>query len=174
VTTYAYLPQEVCGVSIDNVGWDTKKGPAQTPATCDVNGDGVFDECGDPEHSAIEAICSVGKDHKIMGSQETQLVRQCTAAWLNFAVSEAEGGNCASEPVDGTLIGDAMAACCDADSACTGNPTTYSVEECIGIIDWFNNANDSLYTDVFTGLGAADSSHCRGARNNGTVVNPNP
>jgi hypothetical protein len=158
-------PLEVCGLELDNVGFDNNKGDPVDPVPASI----------DPTLSAVEAICSVGKDHKIMGEQETQLVRQCTAAALNFAVSEQEGGDCSStENPYGVAISDAMDACCDASSACTGAPTTYTINECIGIIDWFNNSTDTLATDIFSGLGAADSYNCVRSRNNKTVVNPYP
>ena len=140
--TSNYLDIEVCGNTLDNVG------------------DGSTS-------SAIEAICSVGKDHKQFDSpQEAQLVRQCTAAALNLAVTEDEGGFC------GDSIEGSFAACCGADSTCTGGVGGPSVNECISILDEFNNQLDTLDSDVFSGLGRADSRNCRASRNNGVVVLP--
>jgi len=61
-----FLPLTVCGVDLDTV----------------AAGSGT---------SATEAMCSVGKDGKILGPQLTQLVRQCTAALLNVAASTSGG-----------------------------------------------------------------------------------
>ena len=64
-----------------------------------------------------------------------------------------------------------MDACCDTESACTGDPGAYSVTECIDLVN-YSNYNDTPSSDVFTGLGAADSYNCVKSRNNGTVVTP--
>jgi hypothetical protein len=98
VITNQFLDVEVCGVTIDNVSAS--------------NGT-----------SAIEAICSVGRDGSILGPQLTQLVRQCTAAALNIAASAEGGGNCSSEFPN---LDAQMAACCSAQSACTGLRPTAS------------------------------------------------
>jgi hypothetical protein len=106
--TNQFLDVEVCGVTIDNVSASSGT-------------------------SAIEAICSVGRDGSILGPQLTQLVRQCTAAALNIAASAQGGGNCSSEFPNLEVQ---MDACCDAQSACTGFPPDgFTVSSCIDILD---------------------------------------
>jgi hypothetical protein len=146
--TSQFLNVEVCGVTIDNV------------LANDVT-------------SAIEAICSVGRDGQILGPQLTQLVRQCTAAALNIAASGEGGGNCSSEFPN---LDAQMAACCGAQSACTGDPSEgFTVNSCIEILDAFNNSSDTLAPfGPFVSPGPADSSVCRDSRNNGVVVTPGP
>jgi hypothetical protein len=146
--TSQFLNVEVCGVTIDNV-------------------------MADSETSAIEAICSVGRDGQVLGPQLTQLVRQCTAAALNIAASTEGGGNCSSEFPN---LDAQMAACCSAQSACTGEaPAGFTVNSCIELLDAFNNSVDTLAPfDPFVSPGPADSSVCRDARNNGVVVTPQP
>jgi hypothetical protein len=146
--TEQFLNVSVCGVTIDNV------------------------EAGNGT-SAIEAICSVGRDHDVLGPQLTQLVRQCTAAALNIAASTEGGGNCSSEFPN---LDKQMAACCSAQSACTGEaPDGFTVESCIETLDAFNNSIDTLDPfGPFVGSQRADSSVCRDSRNNGIVVFPQP
>jgi hypothetical protein len=146
--TSQFLDVEVCGVTIDNV-------------------------LADSPTSAIEAICSVGRDHDILGPQLTQLVRQCTAAALNIAASTEGGGNCSAQFPN---LDQQMAACCSAQSACTGNaPAGFTVESCIETLDAFNNSIDTLPPfGPFIGSQRADSSVCRDSRNNGVVVFPQP
>jgi hypothetical protein len=147
--TSQFLNVEVCGVTIDNV----------------LAFSGT---------SAIEAICSVGRDGEILGPQLTQLVRQCTAAALNIAASGEGGGNCSSEFPN---LETQMDACCSAQSACTGflPPGGFTVNSCIEILDAFNNSIDTLPPfGPFVSPGPADSSACRDARNNGVVVTPAP
>jgi hypothetical protein len=146
--TEQFLDVEVCGVTIDNV--EASNGT-----------------------SAIEAICSVGRDSQILGPQVTQLVRQCTAAALNIAASVEGGGNCSSQFPN---LDKQMAACCSARSACTGFPSDdFTVDSCIEILDAFNNSIDTLSPfGPFVGSQRADSSVCRDARNNGVVVVPQP
>ena len=144
--TSQFLNVQVCGVTIDNV----------------LAGNGT---------SAIEAICSVGKDGKILGPQLTQLVRQCTAAALNIAASTAGGGNCASAFPN---LAAQMDACCSAQSACTGEaPAGFTVNSCIETLDAFNNSVDTLDPfGPFVGSQRADPSVCQDSKNNGTVVTP--
>ena len=144
--TSQFLDVEVCGVTIDNV----------------MAGNGT---------SAIEAICSVGRDDKILGPQVTQLVRQCTAAALNIAASEEGGGNCSSEFPNLEMQ---MAACCSAESACTGAPPDgFTVNSCIEILDAFNNSIDTLDPfGPFVGSQRADPSVCQDSKDNGVVVTP--
>jgi hypothetical protein len=146
--TEQFLNVQVCGVTINNV--ESFSGT-----------------------SAIEAICSVGQDHDILGPQLTQLVRQCTAAALNIAASTEGGGNCSTEFPN---LERQMAACCSAHSACTGFETgQFTVESCIETLDAFNNSIDTLDPfGPFVRPGPADSSVCRESRNNGVVVMPVP
>jgi hypothetical protein len=114
-------------------------------------------------------MCSVGKDGKILGSQVTQLIRQCTAAALNLAVTESEGGSCSSNSTDD------FADCCGAADDGTG-PNLCSaqdvgsvkdVNECIALLDTFNNSLDTSDSDIFSGLGAAQPTQCKNSKNNG-------
>jgi hypothetical protein len=143
-----FLPQTVCGTPLGNVGF----------------GNG---------NSAIEAICSVGKDGKILGPQLTQLIRQCTAAYLNVAATLEGDGNCTTEFAD---LSQVLDACCDAESLCTSDPVGgFSVTHCIDVLDAFNNSLDSLASfGPFLKPGPADPSACQGAKNNGVVVTPTP
>jgi hypothetical protein len=144
--TKEFLNVSVCGVTLDNV------------------------EAGNTT-SAIEAICSVGRDGQILGPQLTQLVRQCTAAALNIASSAEGGGNCSTTFPN---LANQMANCCSAQSVCTGFPNdNFTVNSCIEALDAFNNSIDTLPPfGPFVSPGAADSSVCRDARNNGVVVTP--
>jgi hypothetical protein len=146
--TEQFLNVSVCGVTIDNV------------------------EAGNPT-SAIEAICSVGRDGEVLGPQLTQLVRQCTAAALNIAASAEGGGNCSTNFPN---LANQMANCCSAQSVCTGFPNdNFTVNSCIEILDAFNNSIDTLNPfGPFVSPGPADSDVCRDARNNGVVVTPQP
>jgi len=122
--TSRYLDVEVCGNTINNVNYGN--------AT-----------------SAIEAICSVGQDHKILGSQLTQLVRQCTAAALNIKASITLEGDC---DTDYPGIDETFAACCGEESICTNDVVDgYSVNACIYELDMFNNWDpDTLNFDFKT------------------------
>jgi hypothetical protein len=146
--TGGFLPLTVCGVDLDTV----------------AAGSGT---------SATEAMCSVGKDGKILGPQLTQLVRQCTAALLNVAASASGGGNCTGDlpPLTALLDG-----CCGAESVCTGDPVTgFSVNSCIDQLDAFNNSTDTLPPfGPFVSPGPADPSQCQASKGNDVVVDPTP
>jgi hypothetical protein len=127
--------------------------------------------------STTEAICSVGTDGKILGQQETQLIRQCTAALLNVAATEQLGdtqnlnGSCT-----GAFVGlsDLLDACCDGDSVCTGATVPgFTVGSCIDQVDAFNSTESNTITFPFN-TGPADSSICRASKGNGVVVSPGP
>jgi hypothetical protein len=145
IGTFDFLPQTVCGTELDNVLPD--------------NGS-----------SAIEAMCSVGKDAKILGPQTTQLIRQCTAAYLNVAATLANGGDCSSDTNIETLLD----ACCDDESICTGIDSGITIDGCISALDEFNNSQDTLFPDAFSRPGPANSRYCQAAKNNGIVVFPTP
>lgn len=115
--------------------------------------------------SVTEDICSVGKDHKLYDSpQQAQLVRQCAAAALNIAASEALGGSCTA---GSTLF---ERCCSDCGSVASG---------CIEDLDAFNNSADTLLEDGneielchALGLGppcGADPSQCQAAQGNGFI-----
>ena len=141
-----YLEIGVCGTTISNV----------------VAGNG---------NSAIEAMCSVGKDSKIQGPQLTQLIRQCTAARLNVAASLSLEGNCDS---DYPGIDELIDGCCGSASVCTGDTVEgLSVNECIYRLDMFNNTEpDTLNFDY--PIGRALPGACQDSKNNGVVVYPTP
>lgn len=116
--------------------------------------------------STTEAMCSVGKDGKKLGSQVTQLIRQCTAAALNHAVSAAEEGGCTHAQEE------TFAECCGAatgegNSCSAQDEGGLSVSACIGLLDEFNNSRDTQQTDWFDDYNPADSSLCRESKNNG-------
>jgi len=146
--TAQFLEVEVCGVTLDST------------AANDTS-------------SATEAICSVGRDGKILGPQLTQLVRQCTAAALNIAASVEGGGNCST---DFPNLTEQFASCCGDQSICSGDAVEdFTIAGCIETLDAFNNSIDTLpaFGD-FVSPGPADSSFCRDSRNNGVVVTPVP
>ena len=140
-----FLPVEVCGRLIDNAAAGN-------------------------DHSSTEAICSVGRDGQILGPQLTQLVRQCTAAALNIKASAANGGDCEGESNIGTVFD----SCCDAVSACTGDATALNVNQCIGLLDTFNNSEDTLSIPAFQSPGRASPRQCQASKGNGVVVTPAP
>ena len=149
------LPLSVCGVVLDTTAAVAK---ATKKPVCDYSG-----------HSTSEAICSVGSDHKCLNSDDnlTQLVRQCTAAKLNVAASQALEGSCANI-MD---IGATIAGCCETADTCATGANDYTVSWCIGALDAFNNWDmDGLNFPFSTG--PADSSQCKAAKNNGVVVSP--
>jgi hypothetical protein len=129
--------------------------------------------------STTEAICSVGTDGKILGPQETQLIRQCTAAFLNVAATEELGGSCAGAFLpDGGIIPEGLTAlldaCCDGDSVCTGATVPgFTIGSCIDQVDAFNSTELNTVTFPFN-TGPADSSICRASKGNGVVVSPGP
>jgi hypothetical protein len=146
--TAQFLPVEICGVTLDT----TDAGSTT---------------------SATEAICSVGRDHTVLGPQLTQLVRQCTAAALNIAASIEGGGNCSTTFPNLT---EQFAACCGDESICTGDEVEdFTIESCIETLDSFNNSIDTLepFGD-FLSPGPANPRICMAARNNGVVVTPIP
>jgi hypothetical protein len=113
----------------------------------------------------------VGKDGKILGSQLTQLVRQCTAALLNVAASRALEGECLT---DFPQLGDLLTGCCGDESVCTGDTVPgFSVGQCINSLDAFNNTGPDTLNFPFR-PGPANSRICRAARGNGVVVSPTP
>ena len=121
--------------------------------------------------STTEAICSVGKDGKILGPQLTQLVRQCTAALLNVAASRALEGECLT---DFPELGELLTGCCGDESVCTGDTVPgFSVEQCINSLDDFNNTVPDTLNFPFR-PGPANSRICRAAKGNGVVVSPTP
>jgi hypothetical protein len=140
------LPLEVCGTVLDN-----------TAAGSDT--------------STTEAVCSVGTDGKILGSQLTQLVRQCTSALLNVAATKDLGGSCAGAFLGLTgLLDD----CCGPNSDCTGATNTgISIGDCITQVDAFNSTELNTVTFPFN-PGPADSSVCQASKGNGVVVSPGP
>jgi hypothetical protein len=119
------------------------------------------------------------------------LIRQCSAAALNFKATLEGGGDCSSEDVmdSGETIAEVFNDCCDACSACTGVEGDNSISSCISKLDWFNNLNgdfDTLNCENMTGLtydifcpslgasGYAPKSDkaCDNAKNNKVVVFP--
>jgi hypothetical protein len=140
------LPLDVCGTTLDN-----------TAAGNDT--------------STTEAICSVGTDGKILGPQETQLIRQCTSALLNVAATTTLGGSCA-----GAFPGldDLLTDCCGPESVCTGTPIPgLSIGDCVNQVTAFNETELSGVKFGFN-PGPAKSGPCRASKGNGIVVTPTP
>jgi len=144
--TVKFLPLENCGITIDN----------------------TF--AGVPGSSA-EDMCWGGRDFKAVdtSSSQLQLIRQCMAANLNIAATAAGSGSCdAAYPNINSIID----TCCD--DLCSSGPTKGEISGagCIGLLDAFNNLNDTLdpYGD-FIRPGPAQSGECREANGNG-YVNP--
>jgi hypothetical protein len=128
--------------------------------------------------STTEAICSVGTDGKILGPQETQLIRQCTAALLNVKATKELGGSCEGAFLPGGTITagltELLDACCDGDSVCTGASVPgFTIGSCIDQVDAFNSTESNTVTFPFD-TGPADSSICRASKGNGVVVSPGP
>jgi hypothetical protein len=114
-------------------------------------------------------MCSVGTDGKILGQQETQLIRQCTAALLNVAASASLEGDCTGAFPD---LNDLLDACCDGDSVCTGATVPgFSIGACIDQLDDFNNSDGDTLKFPFN-PGPAKSGACRDSKGNGVVVTP--
>ncbi|PYR46554.1 MAG: hypothetical protein DMF89_21480 [Acidobacteria bacterium] len=115
--------------------------------------------------SAIEAVCSVGTDGKILGSNVTQLIRQCTAAELNVAASGQGGGSCSTaNSVDiATLIGN----CCSTATTCTNGVLTQT--QCISALDAFNSL-ELNGVQIFQQPGPANSSICEASKGDGIVL----
>jgi hypothetical protein len=137
------LPLDVCGITFDNT----------------AAGNGT---------STTEAICSVGTDGKILGPQETQLIRQCVSAALNIATTSELGGDCFGA-FPGLDV--AFAGCCSDSSVCTGVDTGISIGDCLTIIGAFNQAESNTVTFPFN-PGPAKSGTCRSSKGNGVVTTP--
>jgi hypothetical protein len=104
--------------------------------------------------SATEDMCFGGKDTKGAGyyPQQTQLIRQCTAAQLNMKASVLQEGSCEGYTIQGGLfagakIGEVLASCCD--DLCTSGASGSEISSsgCIEAIDEFNNSDDTLDWD---------------------------
>ena len=118
------------------------------------------------EVSTTEAMCSVGQDGKILGAQVTQLLRQCTAAALNHAVSEAEGGGCTHAEEE--IFADCCGAAIGEGNYCSGQDAgSLGVSACIDLLDEFNNSLDTQQTDWFDAYNPADPTKCKDSKNNG-------
>jgi hypothetical protein len=146
-----FLPLTSCGITIDNTY-------AWTPG------------------STAEDMCSSGRDFKENDTspQQLQLIRQCMAAHLNIAATVAGQGSCeGSYPNINNIIN----SCCE--DLCPGNASTGGATKqeitssgCIGLLDAFNNLNDTLDPyGAFIRPGPAQPGECREANGNG-YVNP--
>jgi hypothetical protein len=177
--------------------WGTH--PCQTQQVLDG---GVVESCGvvqtnvmlASDGSAIEDNCFGGKDvkgssarrpgadsnHGGTSPQQVQLIRQCSAASLNIAVSSQAGGSCGGFLTAGGTISAVFAQCCGtfcSDGGACGS--AISTSGCIEWLDEFNNSADSLVIPGFgmcndarfptVGSPRADSSVCRQANGNGFV-----
>jgi len=140
-------------------------------------------------NSAIEDLNFSGKDFKNNNTtpQQLQLIRQCTAAALNFAATLAGEGDCSNVEVpmwngyewviDGQTIADVFDECCDAISLCTANACgqTISNSKCIERLDWFNNLDgdyDTLNCDTMDTSSLTYSIFCPSLGANGYSATP--
>jgi hypothetical protein len=155
-----FLPVDSCGLTVDN-------SEPETPV------------------SSTEDL-QVGNDFKAADTspQQLQLIRQCTAAALNFAASMAADGSCDNVLLsNGMTAGEAIESCCN--DLCTSGASGTEISEsgCIELIDEFNNTepdtltcetNPDLYPFCpslgFNGFNATPE-ECSAAKNNG-FVNP--
>ena len=122
--TELFLPVDSCGITLDNI-------EAAFPG------------------SAIEDLDFSGRDFKANDTspQQLQLIRQCTAAALNFAASAQAGGSCSGIVLsDGRTIDEVFAACCE--DLCTSGASgpTISESNCIERLDEFNNLEPDTLT----------------------------
>jgi hypothetical protein len=155
LVTDLFLPVEVCGVQLTNTDLCT----------------------GD---SAVEDLGWGGRDVKAAetSSQQLQLIRQCTAAALNFAASSETGGDCFNVDVpiwvlDTTqTIADVFDECCDAESLCTAQVCGQDISEskCIERLDYFNNLEPDTM-DCYT-TPQAPFPFCPGLGENGYAATP--
>jgi len=153
------------------------------------------DSCGitvDTFAEAVQDICENAQDAKANNTspQQLQLIRQCTAAALNIAVSEDLSGSC-----NGRLdqigqqfgIQNVFATCCGDNAMCDSGKSgaQISASKCIDAIDAFNQDSNTIngFTDfcpatlhcadgstlVKTTPCAGDSSQCSAANGDGKV-----
>ncbi len=127
--------------------------------------------------SAIEDLCFSAGDAKANDTspQQLQLIRQCTAAALNFVASVEGGGSCENVVLsDGSSIADVFDRCCDATSLCTSaaSGSTISTSGCIELLGEFNSSGNTL--DCTTLDPASDTFHafCPSLGANGFNANP--
>jgi hypothetical protein len=115
--TELFLPVDSCGITLDNI---------------DAASAG----------SAIEDLNFSGRDFKASDTspQQLQLIRQCTAAALNFAASASAGGSCSDIVLsDGRTIDEVFATCCEDLCTSSASGPTISGSNCIERLDEFNS-----------------------------------
>lgn len=109
--------------------------------------------------SAIEDLAK-GGEHKAADTspQQLQLIRQCTAAALNQAASLQNDGDCGGTALDASTFGNVFQQCCT--QLCPG-ATAAEIDGsgCIGLLDQFNNSEDTFATlpPPFDSLGSSFS-----------------
>jgi hypothetical protein len=146
-TTEAFLPVNSCAIEINNTFAYT-------------NG------------SATEDLCFNGRDFKAADTSghQLRLIRQCTAAELNLAATEAGGGSCETAFPGSNQV---IAWCCD--ELCSSNASRADIRAsgCIEILEAFNNLPDTLAPfESLMQPGPALPMECRESMGNG-FVNPN-
>jgi hypothetical protein len=102
--------------------------------------------------SAIQNLCESGKDFKASSTspQQLQLIRQCTAAALNFVLSGGGSLSAGASSCEGLDAGitNTFNTCCDALGASVCNesasPATIDASNCITLLDAFNNQFDNV------------------------------
>lgn len=176
--------------------WATHMDEAQETLNLGVPGEincgiGIY-ETDASDGSTVQDMCSIGKDPasfndgKTISPQLAQLTRQCMAAQLNLAITEAFEGDCngtSGLPSDTTAI---LGFCCGIGeevgeySVC--NPPAPGVGEeylgaCIGFVDYFNNFDDEEFEsendicEYFDGAVDcnAEPKYCQDAKNDCTM-----
>lgn len=131
--------------------------------SCGLNLDNVM---ASQDCSAIEDMCSLGKDAAKLGIDPTQanLIFQCAAAELNLAVTQQDGGNCGNTIPNSTLT---FEQCCGPTSACA-MADTGNLYACQQAVSAFNAQYDTVTLDPGSILNTpgANSSNCREANGN--------
>jgi len=150
--TALFLPLNSCGLSLNNVN------------------DGVA-------HSAIEDLCFSGVDARAADTspQQLQLIRQCTAAALNFVASFQGGGHCDTDVLsNGQTIAQVFDRCCDATSVCTSRASGATIGRagCIALLDEFNNSADTLDCTTLDPNSDTFKTFCPSLGANGFNANP--
>jgi hypothetical protein len=119
-----FLPVNSCGIELDNIA-------PSTPG------------------SAIEDLNFSGRDFHAANTspQQLQLIRQCTAAALNFTASAGAGGSCSGIVLsDGQTIDEVFAECCEDLCNSGASGPTISESNCIERLDEFNNLEPDTLT----------------------------
>ncbi len=136
--TEQFLPVTVCGQPLQ------------------VTGAGVC-------NSSTEAMCVAPGQESRANRSYAQLVRQLTAAKLNLAATEDNGGFCGNE-IAARIV--------ECEGFCGANANMISASGCIEDLTAFNESLDSfpVTPSPFDSPGPADPTACRQANGNGVLI----